>query len=216
MNEEVFILSQTVPTWVCNSPANAVVAAAHAGATVILLNERSEHCDNMANFSIILVDKHVDNNVHTVNLLAKSDAIVTLFKDNIQELTSVYRHAFLATWEIMPNDLADTKVIGFTGLHDSGAFYYHLLMSGYNVKGFIPLPHLQRQEKQLQTILQMAADSKSVLVTSDKDAPFLSKKMRRQVRVLPLRLKIDPRFFDMIEQAIIPRETISSKGSAAR
>ncbi|MDR1907786.1 MAG: hypothetical protein LBQ43_02885 [Holosporales bacterium] len=203
INEEAFILSQKIPTWVCSSPRNAALAAAHAGATILLLNERSERDDHLFSFSVALVERNIGTNAYASNMLAKSDAIVSLVPENIQELKQVYRAVYSAKWSIPHQNITqDVNIFGFTGLHDSGAFYHSLLKHKYNIKGFIPLLHLQRQEKQLQVILKMASSSGGILVTSDKDAPFLSKKMKHQIHVFPMNLEVDMELVNLIEQAI--------------
>jgi tetraacyldisaccharide-1-P 4'-kinase len=211
LTEEAFILSQKFPTWVCDSPTNAAIAATHAGATVLLLCERSERCDQLSCASIALVEKNVGNKVHTLDMLAKSDIIVSISNENISELKHVYRHVFSATWTISEPKGSSISIFGFTGLHDSGAFYHCLLACGYNVKGFVPLSHVQHQEKQIQTMLKIAHSSKSILVTTDKDMPFLSKKMKSQIQILSFDLEFDAALYCLIEQLVFSSDASSTK-----
>ncbi|MDR1597345.1 MAG: hypothetical protein LBR89_00190 [Holosporales bacterium] len=211
IGEDAFILSQTVPTWICSSPQTAAAAAAHAGASVLLLNERSERYDQIATFSIALVERDLGANVSASGLLAKSDGIITLSHDNIHDLRQMNQSVYFVEWCIPAQNVPGASVFGFTGLHDSGAFYHSLLKHRYNVKGFVPLLHMQRQEKQLQALLKMAASSGSILVTSDKDAPFLSKKMRRQVHVFPMSLNVDAALVNTIVKVIHRDDIIRPK-----
>jgi hypothetical protein len=207
ITEEAFILSQKFPTWVCDSPANAAISAEHAGATILLLGERSERCDQLSQASIALVEKNIGNKPHTLDMLAKSDIIVSTSRENISELKKVYRHVFFAEWTIIEPKLSTTRVFGFTGLHDSGAFYHGLLACGYHVKGFVPLLHVQHKEKQIQAIFRMASLSKSILVTTDKDVSFLPKKMKSKIVALPFDLKLDAALYNLIEEFIFLSNT---------
>ncbi|MDR0631466.1 MAG: hypothetical protein LBF66_02775 [Holosporales bacterium] len=201
LTEEAFLLSQRFPTWVCDSPIDAAMAATHAGATVLLLGERSERCDQLSNVSIALVEKNVINKVHTLEILAKSDVIVSIAEESIQDLKHAYSNVFLSKWTISGQSMSpETAVFGFTGLHDSGAFYHCLLAHGYNVRGFVPLLHMQHPEKQIHAMLRMASSSKSILVTTDKDSPFLTKKMKSHIRVMSFDLEVSAELYSAIEQ----------------
>lgn len=207
LSDDAFILSQNIPTWICSASENAMNAAFHEGATVLLLNGRAENFSFPAIFTIALVDIS-GTDVEAVlsgasfHKLSHADAIVLIGQNdtNQQVLTLLHRPIYYTAWKMQDNDIRkDQSILGFTGVNDSGTFYKMLLQEGYNVKGFIPLAHLNRyKEKQLNTLAQLAISEKSILVTSDKDIPFLPKKIRKQIKMFGMSLNVETGLVDEI------------------
>lgn len=205
MSEEAFIISQKIPLWMCRFPENAAIAAAHAGATILLLDGRSDHCDKISQFSIILIEKEIQQDHFSGSLLyafAHSDALVLLDisdDSNLLSLKQMHQVVYKASWLIETNIEPSTKLVGFTGLHDSGTFYHMLLKYKYNISGFIPLSYSNRhKDKQFHSLLQMAASHKALLITSDKDEPFLPQKMKHHISIFPLKMILDSKLIEQI------------------
>jgi hypothetical protein len=205
ISEATFILGQQFQIWLCKDPLNAIVSAANAGANIIFLYEYFERGKQISDFSISLIKT---NNITRISsILMKSDAIVALDNKNYADLTKLHNAVYKVNWIILQDGLkkkinCNTPIVGFTWLQDSGVFFRTLLYGGFNIKGFIPVSNLAKEEKQLKYMLSIAACYKAILVASDKDALFFSNKTKLNVCALQLEICIGLDLIRQIEHSI--------------
>lgn len=207
LSDETFILSRVLPTWVCKDPANAMDAAAHEGATILVSTKRTSA---PSLFSIGLVGVSISDaqqditsslSAATFHRLSQMDAIVCVGKSSgVPNLSLLHRPVYQTQWTLHSSHITkDQNVIGFTSLEDGGAFYHTLIQQGYTLKGFVPLPRIKRHpERQLGPLLRMATNEKATLATSQRDLAFLPASSRKQLETLSLTIEIDPNLIQEI------------------
>lgn len=207
LSEEIFLLSQRAPLWACRLPENAAAAAANAGASVLLLIDPGDDVATRCQFVMAVAEKDFRPekvSKSTLRLLTHSDALVLLgfSPDQVRFIRQTYPATYIASWKLKNALNNNEKVIGFTWIRDAGAFYHALLEHPLNIEGFVPLSNRRRfKEKPLQTLSQTAAHHQARLVTTDKDALFLSAKMRHHVTVLPLTLHLEDAFLAALQKS---------------
>ncbi|GHS92627.1 hypothetical protein AGMMS49949_04970 [Alphaproteobacteria bacterium] len=199
LTEDAFILSQSIPTWVSRQPDQALRAAEDAGATILLLNGPPSKNAVVPHFSIALVSDPSSKAPLPWYTMSHIDAVVTpRFPDKPLEsppdLTK--RGApplYFSFWSLEAENVSEnTPLIGFTGLLNSGVFYQMLLISHYNVKGFIPLSSSNsHKETQWNALVKMVQAQNALLATSQQDYFFLPKKIKLKVHPFSLRLSVD-------------------------
>lgn len=214
LSEEVFLLSQTAPLWVCRFPENAFPAAHHAGATAILLVDPREETLHRSHLVMVAADKEFQlakASKKSLHFLARSDAFVIVDATSAQvaSLRQQYPATYAASWTLKPPIEASTPVIAFTGLQDAGAFYHVLLEHFVHVEGFVPVNYRKdRKERTLHALSQTAARQGFRLVTTSRDMYFLSVKMGYNVVSLSLELALEPEFVQsMREQGLVDLPT---------
>lgn len=220
MGEEAFVLSQEIPVWVSKNPEGAIIAAAQAGADILLLANRSEVIDALAQFSIAVMDEGIGA-VEPAGwepywpMLARSDALVLVdgvrdILEGVEALQSFQSFLWKAPWTLKEGiavPSAERPLLAFTGLNDAGAFYRALLKEGVAVRGFTPLSYSgKRSEKALKALCKTAEAEKAALVTTEHDMPFLPAKVRKKVTSFPLRAEIPEGLVEAILEILPGKE----------
>ena len=204
-SDEIFFLSQTAPLWVCRSPENASTAARHAGATALILIEPREEIVERSHLVVVAAEREFSlataSKKH-LRTLSHSDAFLVLeaSSERLETLRQIYPATYAASWGIAQNPLSEeTSVVAFTGLKDSGAFYHALRGYFKRVEGFVPISYKKdRKEKTVHALAQMASRQGARLVTTHRDAYFLSAKMSHNVTVLPLCVNVEEGFLQTL------------------
>lgn len=204
LHEDAFILSQSLPLWICRHPEAAATAAAYAGATVLILAERGETTDTLAQFCMAIIDESAETLPLSFwnpywSLLARSDAIVLIDGirgglNQMEVLRSFQPLVWSVSWQLKGSTEAnktcdEQPIIGFTGLNDAGVFFRALLKAQVALQEFIPLSYQGRRvERAVRALSQKA--QKRLLVTTSLDMLFLTSKLQKHVRSVSLQVDI--------------------------
>jgi tetraacyldisaccharide 4'-kinase len=192
------------PAWIARDRFAGAMAAAQAGAHVILLDDGFQNPTLAKDLSIVAVDPGfgIGNGQvfpagplreRLASGLARADAIVMLGELTqdaswLDEFSKPVLFAKLVPAAPPPSG----RLLAFAGLARPEKFFDTLKAAGGDVEEGVPFAdHHPYSENDLRLLMQLADERGAQLITTEKDAARLSPEWRARVAVLPVTATFD-------------------------
>ncbi len=206
VGDEPLLHARDGDAWISRDRFAGAMAAAHAGARAIVMDDGFQNPGLAKDLCIIAVDPEygVGNGQvfpagplreRLADGLARADAIVMLGPER-----PLARPAWLAGFDkpilsarLEPAGIApEGKLVAFAGLARPEKFFDTLAAMGGQVVEAVPFgDHHPYNEDDLGVLAQMAEERQANLITTEKDAARLSPEWRARVAVLPVAARFD-------------------------
>lgn len=204
VGDEPLVHALDGPAWIARDRVAGALAAAQAGAHVIVMDDGFQNPSLAKDLSIIAVDSEYGVGNGQVfpagplrerlsDGLARAHAIVMLgpVVDRPHWLETFERPILSARLEAA-GALPQGKLLAFAGLARPEKFFDTLESLGADLTETIPFAdHHFYTEDDLGMLWQMADETGAMLITTEKDAARLSPEWRARVAVLPVTVRFD-------------------------
>jgi tetraacyldisaccharide 4'-kinase len=204
VGDEPLLHARDGPAWVSRDRFAGAMAAIHAGARAIIMDDGFQNPALAKDLSIIAVDPGygVGNGEvfpagplreRLAAGLSRADAIVmlgdlTADASWLDEFTKPVLFAKLVPQAAPPAG----KLLAFAGLARPEKFFDTLTKAGADVEDVVPFAdHHAYSEDDLNLVAEMAEERGAQLITTEKDAARLSPRWRARVAVLPVVARFD-------------------------
>lgn len=206
VGDEPLLLASHAPTWVSRSRKAGCMAAADAGANLIIMDDGFQNPYIHKNFSIIVVDGGYGfGNASIIpagplreNIaggLTRADACVVIGEDKMGVFDTVSSFGFLP---IRAKFIADPQfssapkdpVIAFAGIGQPDKFFETVTQLGHNIVSTIAFPdHHPYNQADIKFLRQEATKVGAQLLTTQKDAQRLPASFLDYVTIIPVCLE---------------------------
>ena len=213
VGDEALMMALDGPVWVARDRVAGAVAAAKAGADIVLMDDGHQNPSLLKTLSLLVVDGETrdaewpfgDGAVFPAGpmreplnaSLARADAVVVLLAADLVSADP----ALLAMFGETPTLIAHLKPaapppsgpqLAFAGIGKPWKMERALKAAGCQLVDFAPLPdHAPITNATLQFLAQRAADLGADLLTSEKDWTRLSRDWQSRVKSWPVRVEFD-------------------------
>jgi tetraacyldisaccharide 4'-kinase len=200
VGDEALLHAAQAPTWIARSRATGALAAAAAGASVVVLDDGHQHPGIAKDLALVVVDgRAAFGNGRIVPAgplresvadgLARAHAVVLMGEDARNVAARLDPRLPLLRARLVPGPeqaaLRGRTVVAFAGIGAPGKFFATLQEIGARVVARHPFDdHHGFAETDVQPILDEAFALNAVPVTTAKDAVRLAPDQRQQVNVL--------------------------------
>lgn len=202
VGDEPLLHARDGAAWIARDRLAGALAAAQAGAHVIVMDDGFQNPALAKDLSIIAVDPGfgIGNGQvfpagplreRLADGLSRADAIVLLHPQGGAEIAQAWLegftrpilHARLEPAGIVP----EGQLVAFAGLARPEKFFDTLTAMGAKLADAVPFPdHHPFSEEDLRSLEALAKDHGARLITTEKDAARLSPEWRARVLVLPV------------------------------
>ncbi len=208
VGDEAMLLAADGPVWVARDRAAGALAAAAAGASLIVMDDGHQNPTLAKTLSLVVVDGETrdgewpfgDGSVFPAGPmreplapgLARADAVILLLPADLAEsdprLMAAFGEASVLIARLEPTTQPPSgPQIGFAGIAKPWKFERALRAAGCDLVDFAPLPdHAAIPEATLRFLAARAQALGAGLVTTEKDAARLSPDWRGKVTVWPV------------------------------
>ncbi len=203
VGDEPLLLARVAPTWVARDRAAGALAAAAAGADVIVLDDGHQNPALRKDLSLIVVDGGYGfGNGRVIPAgplrepvtagLRRADAVLLITPDSRRVAARLPEdlpllHAALAPTNVPP--VAGQSVVAFAGIGRPEKFFATLeAMKCRIVERFAFADHHRFTETELARIFGRADETGAMIVTTEKDYVRLSPRIRQAVQPVPIAL----------------------------
>lgn len=200
VGDEPLLHAADGPAWVSRDRFAGAMAAAQAGARVIIMDDGFQNPALAKDLSIVAVDAGFgigNGQVFPAGPLrerlraglSRADAIVLIGEgeEHTQRWLERFQRPILRARLQTVGDAPKGKLVAFAGLARPEKFFDTLEEIGADVEDGVPFgDHHVYTEEDLQLLTQMADERDARLITTEKDAVRLSPAWRERVLVLPV------------------------------
>lgn len=211
VGDEPLLHARDGAAWISRDRFAGAMAAAQAGAHVILMDDGFQNPSLAKDLSIVAVDPGfgIGNGQvfpagplreRLADGLARADAIIMLHSarrsDDVDEPSLDWLSGFakpILHARLEPAGIApDRNLVAFAGLARPEKFFDTLSAMGGKLSETVPFAdHHPYTEDDLGVLAQMAEERDAMLITTEKDAARLSPEWRARVAVLPVAARFD-------------------------
>jgi len=205
VGDEPLLLAQTAPTWISKDRYMGAVAAANAGADVIIMDDGFQNPTLYKDFSVLVMDgQYGIGNGRLLPAgplrepaeegLARADAIIIVGSSEDKKPEILNKPVFYS--KLVPHEPAKgaalDKVVAFAGIGRPEKFFASLGDAGCDViKGFSFADHHIYKQTEIMKMVELAAREEAALVTTRKDFVRLSMEAQMMVTVFDVELHFD-------------------------
>ncbi len=203
VGDEPLLLARVAPTWVARDRAAGAMAAAAAGADVIVLDDGHQNPTLHKDLSLVVVDgSYGFGNGRIIPAgplrepvaagLRRADAVLLITPDSRRVAAHLpadlpLLHAALAPTNVPP--VAGQSVVAFAGIGRPEKFFATLeAMKCRIVECFAFADHHRFTETELARIFMRADETGAMIVTTEKDYVRLSPRIRQAVQPVAIAL----------------------------
>jgi tetraacyldisaccharide 4'-kinase len=208
VGDEPLLHAADGPAWIARDRVAGALAAAQAGAHVIVMDDGFQNPSLAKDLSIVVVDAGfgIGNcqvfpagplRERLADGLARADAIVLLANANDDASEAPvwigdFRKPVLRARVEATSALPDGPLVAFAGLARPEKFFDTLAALNADLEETLPFPdHHVFTEQDLDLIHTIAEERNARLITTEKDAMRLSPEWRARVLTLPVRAQFD-------------------------
>jgi len=205
VGDEALLLARAAPTWVARDRAAGALAAAAAGAEIVVMDDGHQNPTLIKDVSLVVVDAAygVGNGrlipagplrEPVARGLARADAVV-LIGDGPPEATKAVRTAAadmtVLRAQLVPGPgaagYADRDVVAFAGIARPEKFFATLGAVGARlIATYAFADHHRYDATEIMALVEEATLARAHLVTTEKDAVRLPAEARDMVEILPV------------------------------
>ncbi|MBL6933756.1 MAG: tetraacyldisaccharide 4'-kinase [Rhodospirillales bacterium] len=206
VGDEPLLLATRGPTWVSRERKAGCMAAAEAGADVIIMDDGFQNPYIHRNFSLIVVDggygfgngKMIPAGPlrETISTgLSRADAAVIIGEDNTGATAAICQNAHTPLRarlvpDPLPAKATDMPLIAFAGIGRPEKFFRTVADMDFPVITTIPFAdHHAYRDAEMKQLLKMAKNANARLLTTEKDAQRLPASFLSEISVLSVRLE---------------------------
>ena len=206
VGDEPLLLAAHAPTWVSRERRAGCMAAAKAGADIIIMDDGFQNPYIAKNFSIIVIDGGYGfGNAKLIPAgplretiaggLARAQAVVVIGEDRTgsRALLTSDGHSPISARLIpapLPEDIKGKPVIAFTGIGRPDKFFETVSGLGCIVQEKIPFAdHHPYSKVDIKNIREAAKKANARLLSTEKDAQRLPRSFLSEVTIVPVTLE---------------------------
>ena len=208
VGDEPLMLAQTFPAWIARDRASGAMAAAAAGAEVVVMDDGHQNASVAKALSLVVVDGETrdgewpfgDGLVCPAGPLreplaaglARADAVVVLLPADLPEpdpeLLALFAPKLVLLARLQPLAAPPPgPQLGFAGVGKPWKVERALKAAGCALVEFVPLPdHAPLDEDLLRRLAERAADFEAGMVTTEKDWARLPPAWRERIAAWPV------------------------------
>ncbi len=209
VGDEPLLHAADGPAWIARDRLAGALAASHAGAHAIVMDDGFQNPTLAKDLSIIVVDPGFGIGNGEVfpagplrerlrDGLARADAAIMLYntdlarQEGIPDWLAGFAKPVLTARLVPVAGFPAGKLFAFAGLARPEKFFDTLTKLGADVVDCAPYPdHHPYNEYDLALLARLAEDHNATLITTEKDAARLAPLWRTRVAVLPVTAKFD-------------------------
>lgn len=208
VGDEPLLLAAQAPTWISRERRAGCIAAAKAGADIIIMDDGFQNPYVKKDFSIIIIDgcygfgnkKLIPAGPLRETIadgLARAQAVVIIGEDRTGslDLVSSYGHSPISASLItgpVPEDIKGKPVVAFTGIGRPDKFFETVSGLGCVVQKKIPFAdHHPYSRTDIKLLSNTAKKGNARLLSTEKDASRLPTPFLSEVTIVPITLKWD-------------------------
>ena len=208
VGDEPLLLAAQAPTWVSRERRAGCIAAAKAGADIIIMDDGFQNPYIKKDLSIIVIDgcygfgnqKLIPAGPLREKIadgLARAQAVVIIGEDRTGsiDLVSSYGHSPISAYlvpEPVPGDIEGKPVVAFTGIGRPIKFFETITGLGCIVQKKIPFAdHHPYSKADINHLRNTAKKENALLLSTEKDAMRLPITFLREVTIVPINLEWD-------------------------
>ena len=206
VGDEPLILASQAPTWVSRDRRAGCLAAAKAGAEIIIMDDGFQNPKVIKDYSIVVVDgEYGFGNQKLIPAgplrepiprgLARAHAVVVVGEDRAGTSIFFTRHGLspLSTRLIptkLPNTIKDKPVVLFAGIGFPEKFFKTISNLGYNVVRKISYAdHHPYSCSDIDYLRNVAKKNEAILLSTEKDAQRLPKSFLKEVNIISAKIE---------------------------
>lgn len=223
VGDEPLLHAADGPAWIARDRVAGALAAAHAGARVIVMDDGFQNPALAKDLNIVAVDPQYGAGNGAVfpagplrerlaDGLARADAVVLLGvgddPDALAFLDGFAKPILRAQLEAL-GDAPQGRFVAFAGLARPEKFFDTLTTLGAELEETVPYDdHHPFSAEDMDFLMELATERGARLITTEKDAARLTPQMRAQVEVLRVTARFeDEAGFDALLAPIVSRMT---------
>lgn len=222
VGDEALQLAAVAPTWVSHDRPRGAMAAAAAGADIIVMDDGYQNHALAKDISVLAVDGGYGFGNRQimpagplreslVRGLRRADAAVVIGTDATGACNGIINYTRVFKAALLPrpdNDVAGETVFAFAGIGRPDKFYATLRLIGCTVAGTRDFSdHHNYSPQEIMKLCEDAAAKGAIPVTTEKDYVRLPPDARDMIKVLPVALEWDdPSAPDQILGAILDND----------
>ena len=206
VGDEPLLLASQAPTWVSQERRAGCMAAASAGADIIIMDDGFQNPNVEKDYSIIVIDgSYGFGNKKLLPAgplretisggLARAKAVVIIGEDRTDctSLVSYYGHTAICAHlepDPLPKDMKGKPVVAFAGIGQPNKFFETVSNLGCIIKERIAFTdHHPYSSADVRHLRKIAERENARLVCTEKDAQRLPKSFLNELTVVPVTLK---------------------------
>lgn len=206
VGDEPLLLAAQAPTWVSRERRTGCIAAARAGADIIVMDDGFQNPSVKKDLSVIVVDGcYGFGNQKLIpagplretiaNGLARAQAVVIIGEDRTGsiDLVSSYGHCPIRACispRKVPGDIRGKHVVAFTGIGRPEKFFETVLDLGCIIQKKISFAdHHPYSRADIRLLRDTAKKGNAQLLSTEKDARRLPQKFLSEVIIVPVALE---------------------------
>jgi tetraacyldisaccharide 4'-kinase len=209
VGDEPLMLARDFPVWISRDRVDGGVAAALAGAQVVVMDDGHQNPSVKKALSLVVVDGETRNGEWPLGDgsvfpagplreplmvgLTRADAVILMLPDDLAapdpELVATFAGRPVLVARLAPAEPPPTgRQFGFAGVGKPWKVERALIAAGCDLADFAPFPdHFAYDERTLKALAERAELLEAGLVTTEKDWVRLPQAWRDRIRAWPVR-----------------------------